>query len=366
MKTAALTLIAIFALVLPMQAQLLDDEVDLRFLTKDLNPVQSKVYFGIFTQDLTPEQIEDLGYNNLFGVLITGVVDDSPANQLGLMENDVIMEIDGQQVTDQAEFDKIRAALEPGQVISLLVWRDGREIQQNMTMQPRPGVEVTKTVVKQAKPGKSVGYGGGSWVPYWMDPDITQVNALLEDLGFQPVNNEHGLLMQGGAGKGNVGKGFFLGGVGAVYEDSYTVPDADGYRNWMRYALNFGGVTLDKRFPIARDFIGSVGVMLGAGSHEIELVHSNDVYSWPEEISDITNSQALMKRSFAVIQPKFELMYMLLPWLGLRAEVGYLYGYAPKSGWQVEGLNGDFYHISGSPDTPFQGLTLSAGPWFGF
>jgi hypothetical protein len=59
-------------------------------------------------------------------------------------------------------------------------------------------------------------------------------------------------------------------------------------------------------------------------------------------------------------------MYRVLSWLGLRAEVGYTYGYSLTKDWRVRGLAGESFEVSGSPDTPFQGMTATIGPWFGF
>ncbi len=368
-KKHILIILALMALATALFAQLNDKDIDLRFLTQ-AQTVQSKVYFGIFTSDLNEDKTAELGYPYPYGLLITSVVDGSPASECGLQDDDIITYINDVTVQDQETFDKIRADLQPGDMVKIGIWRDGNEMEIDMTMQARPEKQVTETVEKTvATKDKSVGYGGGSWIPYWFIPDLGDVNELLHYLGFQTIN-EDGILMQGLGGKMYVGKGFFVGGTFATYEDTYTIHNqADpSFHDGLSYSTEFGGVTLDKRFALAKHFVASIGFMAGGGGHTVELIHSNADYSWPDSGTEFNsgNYHSVITRSFLTVQPKAELLYNLLPWLGLRAEVGYVYGYAPKDGWRVEGLDSDNFVVNNSPNTPFKGLTLSVGPWFGF
>jgi hypothetical protein len=47
-------------------------------------------------------------------------------------------------------------------------------------------------------------------------------------------------------------------------------------------------------------------------------------------------------------------------------EAGYNYGFSPNRGWREEEYNGEYRHITNSPETKFGAFTISAGPWFGF
>ncbi len=346
-----------------------EQEVNYKFMLNPQGTVSSNVYFGIFTQDIDSDVAEELGYPEDWGLLISDVVEDTPAWKIGLQANDIITKINDEQVYDQEVFDRIRGELQPGDVITLQIWREGRTQDLQMTMQPRPaGSEVTKTVSVTRK-GSNYGYGGGSWMPYWFTQDVEDVNELLTGLGFQAIKDD-GMLMQGFGGKGHVGKGFFIGGLVASNEDSYTIADPvnPAFHSWMRYSTSFGGVTLDKRIPLAQNFVGSLGLMVGGGGHELELIHGDAQYNWPAPGTAFTtnNYHATINRMFITVQPRAELLFMVLPWLGFRAEAGYLYGYAPKEGWRVKGLNNDNFVVNNSPNTPMQGLTFSVGPWFGF
>lgn len=339
------------------------DEVDMRFITTS---APSSVYFGIFVEDLTADIAEKLEYTEDYGILVSNVIEDSPADEIDMETHDIIMEIDGQQVTDRATFDEIRSRLNPGDIVKIRIWREAEPMTLEMEMMQRPAEDTIPTRMEDDDDDElSAGFGGGGYAPMWFTPDLADINSLMTTLGFDTLG-EDGVFMSGGVGKGNVGDGLFLGGFGASAEIKRDAPDADpAYHNWMKYYLTFGGVTLDKRIPFSKKFLGSLGLMVGGGSHTIDVAHIANDYSWPVDFTE-ANYNVTMTREFITVHPKAELMYRLLSWLAIRAEVGYLWGYAPDKGWKVRGQDDNMYDISGSPDTTLQGLTFSIGPWFGF
>jgi hypothetical protein len=349
-----------------------DGDTEEVVVTEGEDIVTSDVYFGIFVEDLSFPEARELAYKNLFGVLITKVVDGSPAWEKRLQEDDIIMTVNNMPVTDKVEFDRIRAQLHPGDQVKLRIWRYGEAQDVEMTMAPRPENDVT-VKIKDKQTKLSPGYGGGGWIPVWFMPDLTDINDVLGNLGFAPIaNSDKGIFMNGGIGKGSVGNGIFIGGIGAGYDYVKHHANADSlqYEDWVKYSLSFGGVTLDKRFPITKNFVSSVGLMIGAGDHEIKITHTDENYTWPDatwpDNSENYDYTITLNREFFVLQPHIELMYSILDWLAIRAEVGYAWGYTSKAGWNVTGLTDTPFDITGSPDTPFQGLTFSVGPWFGF
>jgi hypothetical protein len=258
-----------------------------------------------------------------------------------------------------------------GDAVELTIFRAGEEQIIDFVFGSRDSETSTTTPgEKPNKAKKSAGYGGGSWVPMWFDTDMTDVNHVITSMGFGKIN-EDGILMQGIAGKLPVGRGFFIGGEVVNYEDSKKIQDTEDptYNLWMRYENKMGGVTLDKRIPITKNLIVSGGFLLGGASHTIEVLKSNSHYDWADwdnTVMDSQNNHSTASRSYLIVQPKAEIMYRLLPWFGLRAEGGYTYGYAPKDGWRVKGLNSESFEVLNSPNTEYQGLTVSIGPWFGF
>ena len=345
-------------------------------INKNLNlksDSQDTAYMGIFSEDLSFPKAQELGYKGYYGVLITGVVSGSPAWEQRLQENDIILSMDGKEVTNFATFERLRKLYRANDTITMELFRMGEVIKFDFTFGSRDSktTEEPNDLGTPAKHKKSVGYGGGSWIPMWFNTDMTDINTIISNMGFAKLS-DNGVLMQGGGGKGYIGKGFFIGGQATTYEDNTKILEptpGSNYHLWLRYENTMGGVTLDKRFAITNNLTTSAGVMLGAASHTIEVLKSNSNYDWTNWSTTVLNSNnthTVAKRSFLVVQPRAELMYHFLPWFGIRAEAGYTYGYAPKEGWRVKGLNDDNFEVLHSPNTEYQGLNLSIGPWFGF
>lgn len=324
-------------------------------------------YFGIYVDDISFPKAQTLNYDKNFGVIITGVVKDSPAWQFRLLEDDIIQSINGEKVLNNAIFNKIRSGLRAGDKISLDIFRSGKTTNVEMVVGSR-NKNISISTETSAKKKLSPGFGGGTWVPVWFTPDLTEVNGLLSDMGFSP-QPEDGMLAHGLMGKGHVGKGWFIGGIGVGHEDTQKKAIVIGGvpvgTQWLRYTAGFGGVTLDKRIPITQNFISSAGIMLGAGGHNLEVTKSDGNYTW-DNLDNAYFINYNLSKSYFVVQPKAELMYRFLSWLAIRGEVGYVYGYAPNDRWQISGFSGDTFDVPDSPKTKYEGLTFSVGPWFGF
>lgn len=76
------------------------------------------------------------------GALLTGVSVDSPAERAGLQVGDVIIELDGQRVTEALPLDVLVAEYFPGDEVKLLVLRDGGEREFTVTLGVFPGLEL--------------------------------------------------------------------------------------------------------------------------------------------------------------------------------------------------------------------------------
>ncbi len=329
-------------------------------------------YFGLYLEDLTFPKAQELSYPHTYGVLITGVVKDSPSWHYRLREDDIIMQLNGKQTTNDATLGKIIQGLRANDQVSITIFRDGKVESLDMTVGSRGQTSKVSVTGIPKKRKLSAGYGGGTWIPMWINLGMSDINDLITDptLNFNKIR-DNGLLQQGGAGKLPIGKNFFLG--GQLTHNSDTKKKANPlypeYHIWLRQSNSMGGVTLDHRIPITEKFIGSMGLMVGGAHHELEFLNTDSNYDWnelPNTIPNSNNTHFLLKKSYLLVQPRAELMYRLLPWLGLRAEVGYAYGYPLTQDWRVKGLDNESYEVTHSPDTKYEGMTITIGPWFGF
>ncbi|HUM36349.1 MAG TPA: PDZ domain-containing protein [Anaerolineae bacterium] len=87
-------------------------------------------WLGVYFQ-MTPE-----------GALVTDVVIDSPAERAGLESGDVIIEFDGQAVTEEQPLDVIVAQYAPGDEVTVVALRGDAEREFTVTLGVFPGMEL--------------------------------------------------------------------------------------------------------------------------------------------------------------------------------------------------------------------------------
>ena len=86
---------------------------------------QTHPFIGVQLGDMTDQIRNYLGYNGKGGAVIGGVVPGSPADQAGLQQGDIIVQINHQAVSKPADVTNAVKQLKVGQKVSLLVWRQG-------------------------------------------------------------------------------------------------------------------------------------------------------------------------------------------------------------------------------------------------
>lgn len=98
----------------------------------------SAPYFGITQQPVSEGQFAANNLDYAGGSVITDVGVDSPADDAGLMVNDVILQIDGKQINAETSLANIMLDYLPGDVVTLTILRDGREKEVEMTFGTLP------------------------------------------------------------------------------------------------------------------------------------------------------------------------------------------------------------------------------------
>ena len=97
-----------------------------------------RAQLGVYLADMTPEVAEGFGLAaNQKGVLISRVMDGSPAAGAGLQRNDVIVEFDGQPVTDMVKLRLRVADTSPGKPVNMVVLRDGKRVPVTVTLKDK-------------------------------------------------------------------------------------------------------------------------------------------------------------------------------------------------------------------------------------
>ena len=78
---------------------------------------------GVTGRDVNPAVAEAFGLNAQHGVLITGLLEDGPAEHAGLRPGDVITRVDGTEVTDVTQMLTLVAATPPASRLRIEGWR---------------------------------------------------------------------------------------------------------------------------------------------------------------------------------------------------------------------------------------------------
>ena len=83
-------------------------------------------WLGVSMRRVDDIDAEAFGLPRVGGALVTAVNEDSPADDAGLEDQDVITAVDGQPVTRSGELQQIIAERRPGDRVTLEIYRDGR------------------------------------------------------------------------------------------------------------------------------------------------------------------------------------------------------------------------------------------------
>jgi serine protease Do len=96
-------------------------------------------YLGVAPGDLTDELKDAMGLAaDLQGALINQVLAGTPAEDAGLENGDVVLEVNGRAVEDARDLTRTIGAVQPGEVVRLLVLRGERERTIRVTLGDRP------------------------------------------------------------------------------------------------------------------------------------------------------------------------------------------------------------------------------------
>ena len=136
----------------------------------------------------------------------------------------------------------------------------------------------------------------------------------------------------------------------------------------MEFNLQYGGITLEKRFPLFRKVTPSIGLMVGWGGISLGIDQMQGGFDWEgmdTAMNNNYNSHLELHKNYMLFQPKATILVRFTDWLGIQVEGGYLFSQPWSPGWGNKVIEDDF-EVDHSPDTMFDGYTITIGPWFGF
>jgi serine protease Do len=95
-------------------------------------------YMGVYIQDVTPDIAKQFNLNETRGALIGDVSADTPGARAGLKRGDVILDLNGQEISGANQLRLNIAQTPPGTSVKLKVWRDGKTQDMNLTLGELP------------------------------------------------------------------------------------------------------------------------------------------------------------------------------------------------------------------------------------
>lgn len=106
-------------------------------------PSVNQTIIGIELVDITAESQasakQKYNLNLPKGILITNVVPNSPAEQAGLLTDDIIVQVDGKQITQGTELNAIKSTHKAGDTMKMVIYRyrDNKYYEVNVVLAPR-------------------------------------------------------------------------------------------------------------------------------------------------------------------------------------------------------------------------------------
>lgn len=86
-----------------------------------------RALLGVSIRTVDAGRAGQLGMDTIRGVEIASVTEGGPAQEAGLRAQDVVLSVYGEPVNEVNELQQKIAVLPPGEMVTLRVWRDGRE-----------------------------------------------------------------------------------------------------------------------------------------------------------------------------------------------------------------------------------------------
>ena len=95
-------------------------------------------WIGVEPRDITPELAENLDLGKQDGVIIAAVLKNGPADRAGIRPGDILISVDGKNITNMKEMFNLIATLQPESKTGVVVLRDGKEVSLEIVVGKRP------------------------------------------------------------------------------------------------------------------------------------------------------------------------------------------------------------------------------------
>ncbi|AOI56420.1 2-alkenal reductase [Burkholderia diffusa] len=95
-------------------------------------------WIGVEPQDVTPEIAESFGLQQKSGAIVAGVLQGGPADKAGIKPGDILVSVNGDEITDTTKLLNTVAQIKPGTPTKVHVVRKGKEFDVSVVIGKRP------------------------------------------------------------------------------------------------------------------------------------------------------------------------------------------------------------------------------------
>ena len=110
-------------------------------------------FLGVYAEDISKENMGRYNLNQVRGVAVTRIVKDSPAEKAGLRKDDVILRVDGENVTSVRKLNRVVSEIAPDQTVRVTISRNGAEQELTASMGRRSNNADSFKGLMQGNPG---------------------------------------------------------------------------------------------------------------------------------------------------------------------------------------------------------------------
>jgi S1-C subfamily serine protease len=122
------------------------------FLAFPVLSVAADGWLGVYTQTVDPDLKEAFRLESDYGVIINHVVDNSPADEAGLKQGDIIISLDGTKLTGSDQLSEMIRKYQKGDQVKMTVLRKGKELTLTATIGVRDDDDALALLEKSKSP----------------------------------------------------------------------------------------------------------------------------------------------------------------------------------------------------------------------
>lgn len=135
---------------------------------------------GVMIQDVNQNLAEAFGMKNPHGALVSQAQENSPAAKAGIRSGDIILSVDGKEISDSAELARLITGHKPGSEATLRILRNGKQMDINVVITELQDTNVASNEISNI-------------------PDVGRLGLVVSDLDENTkhqLNEDHGVIVR--------------------------------------------------------------------------------------------------------------------------------------------------------------------------